>query len=45
MIRITIALALALAIYTFPPFLYPTQDGLTLGIGSYGYHIEYYPSQ
>lgn len=40
MIRTTTALALALALYTWPPFVYPTQDGITVGLGLYGYYIQ-----
>ena len=39
---LSIALALALALYTWPPFVYPTKDGLTVGLGLYGYHIQLY---
>ena len=37
----TIALGLTLGIALLNTWVYPTHDGLTIGVGSYGYHIAY----
>jgi len=36
-----IALGLTLGIALLNTWIIPTQDGVTFGIGSYGYHIDY----
>jgi len=40
-IAATIALGLTLGIALLNTWVYPTNDGLTIGVGSYGYHIEF----
>lgn len=35
---ITLAALVAITLYTWPPFVYPTQHGVTVGMGFHGYH-------
>ena len=37
----TVALGLTVGIALLNTWFIPTQDGVTFGIGSYGYHIDY----